>query len=280
MRFLCDGMGNTNGSLDPHGNLALQHFDAFGMPLDFVALAATNPPSTQPACAPQTCTYCEAGLTPGTRGRAAAGPLGYHGQEGYATSLDDADRLRPLETANPSYPAYNPTYPGGWETRSTGLIHVGARDYNPNLGRWLVPDPVEFGAEGAIGQLNRWVYCANDPVNFSDPTGGFIQQMLGWMSIAIGIAMVIIAAITIAAPWIAIPLFLAGIVAMLWGAKQLISDPCQHSRIDRIIGGISALMATLSFYEAGGLASAALRRTIRYLIASEGIVAGLGEALN
>ena len=42
-----------------------------------------------------------------------------------------------------------------------------ARQYQPELGRFLQPDPKEFAA----GDYNLYRYCHNDPVNKSDPTG-------------------------------------------------------------------------------------------------------------
>jgi RHS repeat-associated protein len=42
-----------------------------------------------------------------------------------------------------------------------------ARQYQPDLGRFLQPDPKEFDA----GDYNLYRYCHNDPINKSDPTG-------------------------------------------------------------------------------------------------------------
>ena len=42
-----------------------------------------------------------------------------------------------------------------------------ARQYQPELGRFLQPDPKQFDA----GDYNLYRYCHNDPVNKSDPTG-------------------------------------------------------------------------------------------------------------
>jgi uncharacterized protein RhaS with RHS repeats len=39
--------------------------------------------------------------------------------------------------------------------------------YQPELGRFLQPDPKQFDA----GDYNLYRYCHNDPVNKSDPTG-------------------------------------------------------------------------------------------------------------
>lgn len=47
-----------------------------------------------------------------------------------------------------------------------GLYHVGARWYSPTIGRFMQPDPI-----GQEGGLNQYVYCGNDPINGSDPSG-------------------------------------------------------------------------------------------------------------
>ncbi len=100
---------------------------------------------------------------------------------GYRTRHYDAHRLVPLPTHErpngsafdgaQQHPEYDPAYPAGYETASTGFIMVGAREYDPEIGRFLQPDPRPTGPELQWGQLNRWAYCANDPVNASDPSG-------------------------------------------------------------------------------------------------------------
>jgi len=49
---------------------------------------------------------------------------------------------------------------------ATGLYYFRARWYDPVTGRWLSPDPI-----GINGGLNQYVFCANNPVNFTDPLG-------------------------------------------------------------------------------------------------------------
>ena len=62
---------------------------------------------------------------------------------------------------------------------STGLIYMQARYYEPETGRFTQADPMPYGLETfAYGQNNRWTYCANDPVNCSDPTGEWIVVVL------------------------------------------------------------------------------------------------------
>jgi RHS repeat-associated protein len=56
---------------------------------------------------------------------------------------------------------------GEYFDEETGLCYVLARYYNPQLGRFLTPDPQGFNG----GSLNLYTYCDGDPVNRIDPTG-------------------------------------------------------------------------------------------------------------
>jgi RHS repeat-associated protein len=58
-------------------------------------------------------------------------------------------------------------FAGGLYDPDTGYTHFGARDYDPEIGRWVSKDPIRFGG----GQSNIYVYSFNDPVNFRDPSG-------------------------------------------------------------------------------------------------------------
>ena len=48
---------------------------------------------------------------------------------------------------------------------------VGHRYYNPEWGRWLSPDDIEYLDPHSINGLNLYAYCGNDPVNRIDPDG-------------------------------------------------------------------------------------------------------------
>ncbi len=53
-----------------------------------------------------------------------------------------------------------------------GLIHFGARLYNPSAGSWTQLDP--------SGQSSGYVYAGDNPVNFVDGSGlGWIADMIG-----------------------------------------------------------------------------------------------------
>lgn len=60
-------------------------------------------------------------------------------------------------------------FAGGLNDRDTGLVRFGARDYDPQIGRWTNRDPILFGG----GQSNLYLYSYGDPVNYFDPTGHF-----------------------------------------------------------------------------------------------------------
>ncbi len=57
-------------------------------------------------------------------------------------------------------------YAGGLWDRDTGFVRFGARDYDPNTGRWTAKDPIRF-----TGGVNLYAYVAGDPVSRTDPAG-------------------------------------------------------------------------------------------------------------
>jgi RHS repeat-associated protein len=52
---------------------------------------------------------------------------------------------------------------------TSGLTHLGAREYDPSLGRFISVDPVMDA--GDAQQWNAYSYAGNDPVDRADPTG-------------------------------------------------------------------------------------------------------------
>jgi RHS repeat-associated protein len=58
-------------------------------------------------------------------------------------------------------------FAGGLYDPDTKLVRFGARDYDPEVGRWTSKDPILFQAN----QANLYVYVLNDPNNLFDPSG-------------------------------------------------------------------------------------------------------------
>ncbi|RDI23874.1 RHS repeat-associated core domain-containing protein [Lentzea flaviverrucosa] len=63
-------------------------------------------------------------------------------------------------------------------TRDTsGLTHLGAREYDPATGRFLSDDPIMNTANPQ--QVNGYSYSNNNPVTFSDPSGMYLEGGTG-----------------------------------------------------------------------------------------------------
>jgi RHS repeat-associated protein len=61
---------------------------------------------------------------------------------------------------------------GLWGYRNdqdAGLLHVGARYYEVETGRWVQKDPLDNVINPK--NLNKYVYCVNDPINRINPNG-------------------------------------------------------------------------------------------------------------
>ena len=72
-----------------------------------------------------------------------------------------------ITDSNPGFQPFG--FAGGLYDTDTGLVRFGARDYDPETGRWTAKDPIRF----AGGDPNLYGYVLNDPVNLVDPLGLF-----------------------------------------------------------------------------------------------------------
>jgi len=168
--FLNDSMGNVRAMVDPSGNVQYQVYDAFGNEMGGGTLMKCNPTSQR---------------------MLAGGRAQWRGAEGSQTDINAA----PIEAVTPPvYGADNwPTSHESYSRKTNGLVFMQNRFYEPATGRFTQADPVPIDLVSlSKAQNNRWAYCANDPVNFSDPTGAtptlailaaivaFIGAYFGW----------------------------------------------------------------------------------------------------
>ncbi|MBT3010992.1 MAG: hypothetical protein KME41_04630 [Candidatus Thiodiazotropha sp. (ex Lucina pensylvanica)] len=70
-----------------------------------------------------------------------------------------------MQDTNPGFQPFG--FAGGIYDQHTGLVRFGARDYDPEIGRWTTKDPIEF----AGGDTNLYAYARLDPVNWVDLNG-------------------------------------------------------------------------------------------------------------
>ena len=64
-------------------------------------------------------------------------------------------------------PGFQPLgFAGGLYDADTKLVHFGAREYDPEIGRWVTKDPSLFH-----GGVNLYAYANNDPIDLVDPDG-------------------------------------------------------------------------------------------------------------
>ena len=82
------------------------------------------------------------------------------------TDLDNIGNLNPFR------------YRGYYYDTETGLYFLQTRYYDPEVGRFLNRDSVEYADPETINGLNLYAYCLNNPVEYVDPTGHIIISFL------------------------------------------------------------------------------------------------------
>jgi len=99
------------------------------------------------------------------------------------TSAVTRQRTKPYgEVRGPNTPLPGERgFVGGTNDVSTGLVHLGAREYDPTSGRFISPDPVmDFNDPQ---QLNAYAYGRGNPLAFADPSGQWWGSDWNWNAI-------------------------------------------------------------------------------------------------
>ena len=69
-------------------------------------------------------------------------------------------------------------YRGYYFDEETGLYYLQTRYYDPEVGRFIFRDSIEYADPETICGLNLYAYCGNNPVMNVDPTGTFILSLI------------------------------------------------------------------------------------------------------
>ena len=105
-------------------------------------------------------------------------------------------------------------FAGGLYDVDTGLVHFGARDYDPDTGMWTAKDPILFKGR----DTNLFGYVLKDPVNLIDPLG-LIYNPYSWKALTGDVAgLAGLSAIAAGFPAIGVPLVFAAVGLELWEA--------------------------------------------------------------
>jgi RHS repeat-associated protein len=77
-------------------------------------------------------------------------------------------------------------YTGKFEEPGVGLVYLGARWYDPELGRFLSPDPAGYDPE-VYESFNAYAYGNNNPYRYVDPSGEVAETVWDVASIGVGL---------------------------------------------------------------------------------------------
>ncbi|WP_240662435.1 polymorphic toxin type 43 domain-containing protein [Streptomyces sp. WAC 06738] len=104
-------------------------------------------------------------------------PADHHATGQLAIQADSLDLQRRRETPFGTPRGEEPVdwpgtrgFVGGTNDTSTGLTHLGAREYDPDTGRFISVDPIMDLTDPA-GSFNGYTYAGSSPITFSDPSG-------------------------------------------------------------------------------------------------------------
>jgi RHS repeat-associated protein len=139
-------------------------------------------------------------------------------------------------------------YTGHEQLDDSGLIHMNGRIYDPELGRFLSPDPVVQIPEYSQN-FNRYSYVLNNPLNATDPSGfSFISKAFSkigsfikenWRTIVTVVVGVVLVATGIGA-------------SIFWGLHGLTGAGLVGMHASVVYAGIGAVTGTIM----GGLNAA------------------------
>ena len=92
-----------------------------------------------------------------------------------------------------STPVFDRGFCGHEHIDEIDLINMNGRMYDPKLGRFLSPDPY-IQAPTDPQNFNRYSYCLNNPLKYTDPDGEFVFALVGAILFTTGMTNVFIQA--------------------------------------------------------------------------------------
>ena len=148
-------------------------------------------------------------------------------------------------------------YRGYYYDVETDLYYLQSRYYDPETGRFISPDSIEYLDPETIGGLNLYAYCLNNPVMYVDPTGHFpvLALILGITALA-GLGLTIGGVATGNNTLTAVGLTMVAIPALISGGMAIAAG-IGGATLTGIVGGVttvagigSGLFASAEYQEA------------------------------
>ncbi|MDD3744446.1 MAG: hypothetical protein PHX54_12540 [Lentimicrobiaceae bacterium] len=93
----------------------------------------------------------------------------------------DPDTWRAF-TSTPEEPLFDRGFTGHEHLYAFNLINMNGRFYDPIIGRMLSPDNF-MQAPDYTQSFNRYSYCWNNPLKYTDPSGEFIWGVVAFITI-------------------------------------------------------------------------------------------------
>ena len=126
----------------------------------------------------------------------------------------------------------NRGYTGHEHLSVFGLINMNARLYDPAVGRFLSPDSYVQSPDNSQS-FNRYSYCLNNPLKYSDPTG-----LLTWNDVIAGFAFIAGVALEFVPEmqWLGTPLIAAGFSHFAYTIDQMQNSNSSWNQASNVAG--------------------------------------------
>mgnify|MGYP002798752151 FL=1 len=82
-------------------------------------------------------------------------------------------------------------YRGYYFDVETNLYYLNSRYYDPEVGRFISLDAVDYLAPDSIHGLNLFAYCFNNPIMYADPSGHIVIGAMLLTGLIMGLSMVV-----------------------------------------------------------------------------------------
>ena len=165
-------------------------------------------------------------------------------------------KIESISSTNSIIANINPfIYKSYYYDKETSLYYITSRYYDPEIGRFISPDSVDYLDPTTINGLNLYAYCGNDPVNRVDPTGHDWQSFWNgvgnwfskhWIEVTVGTAFIVGGAVVTA--------LTCGAGTTAWAAfgSALLSSAIQVGAgvaAGVVVNGVSNLIDGNDFFE-------------------------------